>query len=231
MNAVHLVKVSTNSKTGPIPVSTSSAETCPTSCPLKGSGCYAEMGNLAIHWRKVTKGERGMEFNDFLLEVKKLPEGTLWRHNQAGDLQGEGNKIDSKKLKDLVAANEGRKGFAYTHYPLSPENLNDLSFANKNGLTINLSCNNLIDVDANFEKAQKAGIPLVTVLPATKEGDKETRFTPKGRKVIVCPATYRENTTCQSCGLCQKSSRSVVVGFPAHGSRKAKVSEVFLNFR
>jgi len=42
----------------------------------------------------------------------------------------------------------------------------------------------------------------------------------KGNKVTVCPATYKDNVTCNSCRLCQKANRSTVVGFPVHGAKK-----------
>jgi hypothetical protein len=45
--------------------------------------------------------------------------------------------------------------------------------------------------------------------------------TPQGRAFAVCPATYLD-TNCKACGLCQKQSRKVIVGFPAHGFRTRK---------
>ena len=68
----HLTPFSKNIKTGPIPVSTSSKDTCPDSCPLKGNGCYAESGPIAIHWAQVTKGNRGLEWSEFLDSIRKL---------------------------------------------------------------------------------------------------------------------------------------------------------------
>lgn len=50
---VQLTMKSSNVKTGPIPVSTTGAQSCPNACSLKGSGCYAEGGPLGMHWRKV----------------------------------------------------------------------------------------------------------------------------------------------------------------------------------
>ena len=41
----HLTKVSSNRKTGPIPVSTTTSDSCPPTCSLKGAGCYAEQGH------------------------------------------------------------------------------------------------------------------------------------------------------------------------------------------
>ena len=81
---VHLTIKSENVKTGPIPVSTSSAETCPPACPLAGAGCYAQSGKLSIHWRKVSAAERGEPWHEFLARIRQLPPGQIWRHNQAG---------------------------------------------------------------------------------------------------------------------------------------------------
>ena len=55
----HLTLKSSNRKTGKIPVSVTSAHSCPDHCPLKKNGCYEEGGPGAINWRKVTNGERG----------------------------------------------------------------------------------------------------------------------------------------------------------------------------
>lgn len=216
----HLSRVSSNVKTGPIPVSTSSAETCPPSCPFKSQGCYAKSGPLALHWRKITDGNRGLNWADFCSAIGGLPRGSLWRHNQAGDLPGMGEEIDASALAQLVDANKGRKGFTYSHKHATAENLSAIHNANANGFTVNLSANTLAHADTLADT--QAG-PVVVVLPVTQ---KTNTTTPAGRKVVVCPATYRDNVTCASCGLCQKSARSVIVGFPAHGTSAKKASAV-----
>src|SRR5580765_1362747 len=105
----HLTLFSDNAKTGRIPVSTSSAQTCPEACPLKGNGCYAQSGPLAIHWSQVTKGNRGTSFSVFLQAIRSLPSGQLWRHNQAGDLPGIGDTIDVTSLMELRDASAGKR--------------------------------------------------------------------------------------------------------------------------
>ena len=70
----HITKGSSNRKTGGMIVTTSSANTCPDNCPFKdGNGCYAYGGPLRIHWTKVSSGERGMEFEDFIVALKAIP--------------------------------------------------------------------------------------------------------------------------------------------------------------
>ena len=242
---VALTMQSRNRKVGPIPVSTSSATTCPDECPLKGAGCYAEGGPLAMYWRKVTEQTAGETFARFLEKIAALPAGTLWRHNQSGDLQPcpiEPETIDATALMALTMANKGKRGFTYTHFNVTENRANReaVASANRGGFVINLSGNSPAHADRLAET--KAG-PVVTVLPAeygraTHNGEwAETlteyrarvaplpKHTPQGRRIAVCPATYTE-TNCASCQACAIADRISVIGFPAHGFRTRKASAV-----
>jgi hypothetical protein len=211
--------VSGNRKTGPIPVSTTSKETCPSVCPLSEGGCYAKYGPLGMFWNKVEKGLAGMDWHSFIAKVKALPKGQLWRHNQAGDLPGIDNDIDVTMLQELVEANRGRRGFTYTHKPVldNAKNAEAIKYANANGFTINLSSNNL----AHADELKALGIaPVVTLL---EEGVTKA-VTPAGNKVVVCPAQTRD-LSCAQCKLCSYQSRNIV-GFWVHGTGKKKASVV-----
>ena len=41
--------------------------------------------------------------------------------------------------------------------------------------------------------------------------------TPEGRKVIICPESYRHDVQCMNCGLCADPKRTSIIAFPAHG--------------
>jgi hypothetical protein len=229
----HLTARSANAKTGPIVVTTSTAKTCPPACPFSRT-CYAKGGPLALHWRAVTTGERGAPWRRFLADLRvaldQAPRGQVWRHNQAGDLPGAGDRIDAAALEGLVAVNAaaGARGFTYTHKPLIPAdapagaagaalaraNLDAVVAANAAGLTINASANNLAHVDA-LADALAGRAPVVVVVAADAP---ETIATPAGRKVVVCPAQTRAGVTCATCRLCSRADRKVVVGFRAHGT-------------
>jgi hypothetical protein len=220
---VHLTMQSRNPKTGPIPVSTTSEDSCPSICSFKGSGCYAESGPLAIHWRKLSKPDAGLSWGEFCAKVEREIFPTqLWRHNQAGDLpsmDSEGELIDAASLHQLIRANHGKRGFTYTHHdPFKGINDELIAFSNVAGFTINLSGNDLDHADSLADL--NCG-PVVTVLP---HDQLTNTTTPKGRKVVVCPAVTRDDTTCQSCGMCAIAKRDVIVGFPAHGTGKRKAS-------
>ena len=206
----HLTLESRNAKTGPIPVSTSGDETCADDCAMRDE-CYAATGHLAIHWKAVSEGRRGTDWQTFIDAVGALPDDQFWRHNQGGDLPKKDGTIDPVKLGQLVAANIGKRGFTYSHHR-DAESINWIRHANAWGFTVNLSANNLRDADM---LADHAAGPVVVVLPSTQT---RNTVTPKGRRVTICPATQRADVSCKTCQLCQRQ-RDVIVGFPGHGSR------------
>jgi len=207
---VHLTLKSANVKTGPIPVSTTERDSCPANCAMRAE-CYAASGPLALHWAAVSAGTRGTDWGQFTQSIAALPEGQLWRHNQAGDLPQVGGTIDAVKLGQLVAANQGKRGFTYSHHR-DAASLAWIRHANEWGFTVNLSANNLADADALADA--NCG-PVVVVVPSTITIN---HFTPKGRQVVICPATQRDDVSCATCQLCQRQ-RAAIVAFPAHGSR------------
>jgi hypothetical protein len=232
-NHFHLSYPSKNIKTGPIAVSTSSAITCPDSCPLKKNGCYADSGPLALHWRKVSNGERGCDFQEFLNKIKELPRGILTRINQSGDLMGENEVINPVELDMLTKAGKKVEMFTYTHKQvlfgrgvpteIVKNNRAAISAANEAGFTINLSGNNLDHADKLFD----LGIaPVVSVVPSDVT---RNCVTPKGRRMVVCPATKSDRMNCDKCRLCQKKDRNFGIVFPAHGSRKKRVDLIVNN--
>ena len=229
---VHISPRSSNEKTGPIIVTTTSAVTCPPSCPFNnGGGCYASGGPLAMHWRKVTDGARGEPWPLFLESLRDLLAKSgrriLWRHNQAGDLPGQGDEIDREALGALIAVNtyNDSRGFTYTHKPLlgakRRRNLLAVAEANANGFTINASANGLAHADEIAQAAAEAGrrIPICSVVAADAP---LAGTTPAGRRYIVCPAQQREGVSCATCGLCARADRSIIIAFQAHGAARRK---------
>jgi hypothetical protein len=149
-----------------------------------------------------------------------------------------------RSSQELVAANAGKPVIAFTHKPVlgddvvAIENRRLITAAVRGGFTVNLSADNPDHAD----KLAALGIaPVVTVLArayartALRHRFKrrcdawaETigewrdrtaslpRYTPAGRRIAVCPATYSDATR-RTCGACAHD-RDAVVGFPAHGS-------------
>ena len=214
----HLSRVSTNSKTGPIPVSTSSAVTCPESCPFnQGGGCYAANYPMRHHWDAVTRGDRGEPLQRFLANIAALPIGQLWRHNQAGDLPHNAGRISRRFMRAIISANSGRRGYTYTHHSLTiGENLPLLRQANRQGFTVNVST----ESEAAADSAIASGLPAVLTV---QSGETRTTWqTAAGNRVLVCPAQRSDTKTCADCQLCHKRGRRVIIAFLAHGTAKRR---------
>lgn len=219
-----------NRKTGPIPVSMTSASSCPPSCSYFGNGCYAERHVLGMHWRRLSRGE-GRHWTAFCEMVRELPKGQLWRHNEAGDLPGLGESVSESQVIELVGAARHTRGFTYTHKLGASLPVNErefhftlLRYLNSNGVTVNLS----IDDFSQLDDYARYGLPLTTVLP---EGSPRVSYTKAGKKVIVCPAQVippsgGTSPSCASCGICQSNRpERAVVGFLAHGNAAGQITE------
>lgn len=218
MNNYHFMRVSGNAKTGPIPVTTSSRSTCPKSCPFMNNGCYAEYGHLSLHWNKVSNGTRGGSLAEVCEQIKQLPKNQLWRWAQAGDLPGDGVRLNARAVASLVKANAGKRGFGYTHYdPALAHNASVIAKANEGGFVINLSANSLAHAD-QLVRMQIA--PVVVVLPSNQT---EPLRTPDGNLVAVCPASVRDDIDCARCGVCAVPGHKAIIGFPAHGTGAKKI--------
>lgn len=217
----HLTKKSSNIKTGPIAVSTTSRDSCPTSCPLKGNGCYAESGPLLLHWNKVSDGSRGVDINGFIDALRTLPEGSCFRHNQAGDLPHLSGFINYKELESITSACAERKliAWTYTHHKVdNSHNIEVIQKANRDGLTVNVSAHS----QQHAVDVYRKGLPAVCIVPKDTQ---VTSWCTDGVKFVVCPAQTKANKTCAECKLCANANRACIVAFKAHGTQAKKVEQ------
>ena len=230
---VSFTLVSQNPKTGPIPNTITEKSSCSPRCPHIGT-CYAHGGPLFGAWTALenngyhpaSPSHRRIiprTWEEMCDEVSRLHRGQIWRHNTAGDLPGEGDYIDTDKLNLLVQANKKARamGFTYTHKHVGFDlegllNARAIYKANQNGFRISLSADSLKEAD---DLADMDIAPVVVVIPSDAP---DKMLTPKGRKVIACPAEKKDDRgnpaiTCKDCKLCAKP-RKVIVAFHAHGT-------------
>jgi hypothetical protein len=205
----HFIRTSANIKTGAIPVTYTERASCPPSCAHYRADCYAEDFYTRMAWDKVP--ERGGDVAALCASIAALPDGQLWRHNVAGDLPGDGENVDPVALGEIVRANIGRRGFTYTHKK-SADAIDWAAHATRWGFTVNLSADDAGEADALAE----TGLPVCAIVPSDTPEKSET---PAGRTIIVCPAQTRDDVTCETCGLCARADRRVIIGFRAHGTR------------
>jgi len=220
---VKFTLVSGNKKTGPITTTMTESSTCPSVCPLIGNGCYAAYGPTAMHWKRTDKGENVLTWADYCSKVRKLPDGHMVRHNVAGDLPHTNQMINADMVYMLAVASARKRVFTYTHHNVidNEKNMSIVATINQcSDMTINLSANNMEHADQLIKT--KCG-PVTVLMPENAE---KVTHTPDGNTVVLCPATYRDDTNCMNCGICAVKTRKAIIGFPVHGTAKKKAAKV-----
>ena len=181
-------------------------------------------GPLALHWNKVSNGDRGKGWRDHLADLATLPLLSPLRLNQSGDLPHSAGKISRRYLVALLDVIKRRKlrAWTYTHHDLvKGENAELLRRAVRSGLTINISTETVEAADAVIA----AGLPATITVPSTEK--RTAWFTPEQNFVMVCPEQRDgRDVTCADCTLCHNRGKRVVIAFKAHGTRKATADQL-----
>ena len=228
----HFVKKSGNKKTGFMPVTYNSRLSCPDSCIFKkdnSGGCYAETGYYTrLNWDKVTRGERGGTFKELLNNIKALKPDTIWRACVAGDIPSNTKgEISRTYIKGITEANQGLKGYTYTHNRLDiGENISLLKTANKQGFTVNIST----ESETAADNAVLNSLPAVIVVKSTEK--RRSWFTENKNKILVCPAQDEtKNVNCIDCQLCQHRPKNLIIAFLAHGNMSKLIDKILDNLK
>lgn len=209
---------SSNRKTGNIPQTWSSRNTCPPRCSFKKSGCYGDNHGPCFTWNKVDV--EGIDIYTLIDRVQRSTyRGQLIRHNIAGDMCiPDTNRLDIDEVKHLCQAYKGRKAYTYTHAELTPEAIACIKDAQQKGFVINVSC----ESDAEVKFARLHGLNAVLSVPYM---DKK-KTVRDGIEYRLCRS--EEGYKCAECRLCAKKNRKSVICFPAHGARASVARKILM---
>jgi hypothetical protein len=221
MTRTHVVPVSKNAKTGPMAATYRTQDSCPTTCPLLGNGCYAESGPGGGPFRMVAK--HGRDDLDALRALRyQLPRGGWLRLNVSGDFLTDDGTLDTDYVdacNELVRRRPDLNVLAYTH---AWRQLDPAVF----DFTVNASC----ETPAELEAARAAGWMTVVVDPGGD--DSLIGTTISGARVAQCPQQYRPDVTCARCGACAANKRTrPTIAFTVHGSRKKTAAAIVTTAR
>jgi len=215
---------SRNPKTGSVATLSYPRMSCPPDCALiKKGGCYGETSFYSrLNWDHIDAGTRGTSFDEALQGVARLPMFSIIRDKVVGDEFAEADNphnIDAvpfrKKIKTFVRRK--LQVISYTHRKPNAHNLKLLREAKAQGVTINLSADNLKQAD----KKARHQLPVVVVVDSATP---KVSRTPEGRKVVICPAQTSKRVTCSTCMLCADGERGYLIGFRAHGNQSKKIN-------
>jgi hypothetical protein len=179
-----------------------------------GNGCYGDNFPISLHWNKVTSGDRGVSLSVLTDRIRKLPGFFPLRYGVLGDIPQQ--ELHWQQICESIGSRK-LKAWCYTHRPYDERTH---KVAALNGLTINYSCHSEAEAIAHVKAGRYAAIVLRSdcMGPGWPLRDHDGNLT--GVTVKLCPQSYDKNITCGSCMLCHDRPANVVIGFPAHGTRK-----------
>lgn len=209
-----LTPVSGNSKTGPIPVTSRTMDTCPTDCPFypeRSGGCYGT-GRLFGITRKHANTLTEKDLDARLAKVRK---GARYlRDRVVGDVLTPDGDVDFDYIAAIAraGARAGLRVFGYTH-AWRRFTADDVTRIKQEGYTMNASC----ETEQDVQRAVDLGMPVVLTGDEWDDGQMVA-----GKRVVTCPAQTGQTESCATCGLCASPNRKAVVRFMVHGVARNK---------
>lgn len=210
-----------NAKLGRMAATYRLQDTCPTTCPFYGNGCYARGRIFSI---PRDHGKDDAEANAALVAlIDTMPQDYVLRLNVSGDFLTVNGSPDIAYIAACNAVATARPDvtiIAYTHAwrVLSPDMFT---------FTVAASC----ESGADIAEAIAEGWSPVTVDPGTGQPGSLLGETVAGRRVVQCPQQKAPTrVTCASCRACAKADRPVIA-FVAHGMGAKKASDAVAGLR
>lgn len=219
------VEKSNNDKTGPVSATWVAQNSCPSSCPHMGAGCYAETGKAGFTTSRVNRaaGDHPELTPAEIAQIEAAGIDTLTgkrdlRLHVVGDARTDKAAQILAAAADRYIARGHAKGktvrvWTYTH-------ARDTKRASWGRISVLRSCETLHHVKA----AHAAGYAAAIVIP---EHVHDTAFKNGGFTFIPCPQQTGRAANCQACGLCMQDTKlhaaKRVIVFAAHGLAKRKM--------
>jgi len=195
---------------------------CPNSCALKESGCYAQLGNTGMQVKRLDDQATGMSALDLArAEAKAIDNSYKGGPVPAGrdmrlHVSGESRTVTGSRIINKAIGRWKQRGggncWSYTH---AWKNVSREEWSNVSMLAS-------IDSIADVKAARKQGYAPAMVVA---EFDSPKTFKVKGcdTKWIPCPAQTKE-VGCTDCKLCFNANRlyegNFGIAFAAHGIKK-----------
>lgn len=213
------VEISDNSKVGKISITAASQSSCPPTCPLRGAGCYAEVGRANLVTSRLNLSQVTDPVHIAKLEaesIRKLSGRRMLRLHVVGDCYvDEGAKILAEAAAEHTAK-MGKPVFTYTHGHSTKR-------SSWGSISVLRSCEKFEQV----EQAHKDGFAAAMVV---ESHESKKAYRKNGFTIIPCPQQTGSVKDCAQCKLCSQDkkihSKRAVIAFAIHGARERKAREV-----
>lgn len=220
MTAAIAVEKSQNEKTGVVSATYVSQASCPSTCRFRGSGCYAESGNVAYVTRRLNADEENeieVIARSEAEAIRGLSGKRALRVHVVGDCTSDAAaRIVSEAMVEH-STKWSQPAWTYTHA------WRDVARESWGSANVQASCETKADEDL----ARSRGYATARVV---EKFDSDSLYTAEdGSKILPCPQQTGKSADCISCGLCLNSAaiekrlkNEISIGFAAHGATKKR---------
>ncbi len=223
-DAIKAIESSSNSKIGTVSATYATQATCPSSCKLKGSGCYAESGLVAFITRRLNRSEDAQATVEELamheaMAIAGLTGELPLRLHVVGDATTDGA---AKLLSDAAAYHTNKHNqpvWTYTHAH------RDVKRESWGKVSVLASCETVEETKVAMSKGYAAALVV-----DHHESDKA--YVVDGVKLVPCPQQTGRAENCVACKLCWKADRllamGAVIAFSVHGQQVKKAKQALI---
>lgn len=206
------VELTANRKTGPVHVTMASQASCPSTCPLLHSGCYAESGPQGFQTARVNRSSARDPKVIARAEAQAI-KGLSGDRPMRLHVVGDASTSPAARILSRAVDKWKHPVWSYTH---AWRKVKRIAWGK---VSILASCETTADVKSARDKGYATAL-VVDRFQSTKA------YTVDGVKVIPCPAQTHEDVQCTSCKLCWNDGRlramNATIAFEAHGSGAKK---------
>ena len=220
-NAIKAVEVSENSKIGKVSATYATQVTCPDSCALKGSGCYAEGGMVGMFTRKLNSSSdaQTMSVEELALAeavaIAGLTGENPLRIHVVGDATTDGAARLLANAAEFHSNKHGKKVWTYTHA------WREVARASWGKVSVFASCETTADAQLAMSKGYAAAVVV-------EKHQSDKAYVENGVKLVPCPQQTGRAATCVDCGLCMRApamlAGGAVIAFEVHGQGVKKAA-------
>ncbi|HZR80393.1 MAG TPA: hypothetical protein VFD92_04775 [Candidatus Binatia bacterium] len=211
------VERTANRKTGPVSVTHATQATCPATCPLLKSGCYAEQGVQGIHTSRLNRAAGRADRRELAREearaIDQLSGKRPLRLRVVGDAATTSAARTLARAVDRYQLRSGAPVWTYTHA------WRDVPREAWGATSVLASVESIGDAKRALNRGYA---PAIVV---SRFGSDRAAVV-DGVRVIPCPAQARDDIRCTDCRLCWNAdalqARRAAIAFEAHGSGAPK---------
>lgn len=194
------------------------AQTCPSTCPHRDNGCYAQSGNVAFHNRRLERAnEHRSSYDVIRAEAREITKAGPTAAGKALRLHVSGDVRSNAAAKLLAKAAKKWDGRVYTY----THSWRQIERSSWGSISVLASC----ETPAQVREARARGYAAALVV--TEHTSAKASVLNDGTRTIPCPQQTRD-ITCEQCKLCMRDTtlraQDSAITFAAHGSGKKKVS-------